>query len=78
MDNRERVREIRCQRDLIIYIYIYIYPAETLTDTVYADDLAVLANTPDQADIYIYISKLADCSRVQPECSLFNTYYTGM
>ena len=31
------------------------YPAKTLTDADYADDIAILANTPNQADTLLYI-----------------------
>ena len=47
-----------------IYIYIYIYiltkkrsrrhPAKTITDADYADDIAILANTPAQAEILLH------------------------
>ena len=41
---------------MCIYIYIYIYkrsrkyPVKTITDADYADDIAILANTPNQAE----------------------------
>ena len=42
---------------IYIYIYIYIYkryPAKTITDADYADDLALLANTPNQAETLLH------------------------
>ena len=30
------------------------YPAKTITDTDYADDIAILANTPDQAETLLH------------------------
>ena len=30
------------------------YPAETITDADYADDMAILANTPNQAETLLY------------------------
>ena len=30
------------------------YPAKTITDTNYADDIAILANTPNQAETLLY------------------------
>ena len=40
---------------IYIYIYIYIrYPATTITDADYADDIAILANTPDQAETLLH------------------------
>ena len=30
------------------------YPIETMTDAHYADDLALLANTPDQAELQLH------------------------
>ena len=30
------------------------YPAKTITDADYADDIAILANTPDQAETLLY------------------------
>ena len=37
-----------------VYIYIYRYPAKTITDADYADDLALLANTPNQAETLLH------------------------
>ena len=33
------------------------YPAKTITDADYADDIAILANTPDQAEHYCIVWK---------------------
>ena len=33
------------------------YPAKTITDTDYADDIAILANTPNQAEIQLHRSE---------------------
>ena len=39
---------------IYIYIYIYIYLAKTITDADYADDIVILANTPNQAEILLH------------------------
>ena len=31
-----------------------MYPAKTITDADYADDIAILANTPDQAETLLF------------------------
>ena len=31
-----------------------MYPAKTVTDSVYADDIAILANTPNQAETLLH------------------------
>ena len=35
------------------------YPAKTITDADYADDVAILANTPDQAETLLHSSERA-------------------
>ena len=36
-------------------MYIYIrYPAKTIIDVNYADDIAILANTPNQAETLLH------------------------
>ena len=35
------------------------YPAKTITDAYYADDIAILANTPNQAETLLHILELA-------------------
>ena len=35
------------------------YPAKTITDADYADDIAILANTPDQAETLLHSLKRA-------------------
>ena len=56
----------------LIYIYIYIYsfeltkkrsrmhPAKTITDADYTDDVAILANTPNQAETLLHCLERAD------------------
>ena len=55
---------------ICIYLYIYNgfeptkkrsrrYPAKTITDADYADDIAILANTPDQAETQLHSSERA-------------------
>ena len=39
---------------LFIFIYLHMYPAKTITDADYADDIAILANTPDQAETLLH------------------------
>ena len=36
------------------------YPAKTITDADYADDVAILANTPDQAETLLQIKSYFD------------------
>ena len=39
-----------------------IYPAETITDAHYADDIAILANTPNQAETLQYsLERATEC-----------------
>ena len=50
-----------------IYIYIYIYksrryPVQTITDADYADEIALLANAPAQAEILLYSLERAAAS----------------
>ena len=61
---------------IYIYIYIYIkengfeltkkrsrrYPATTITDADYADDIAILANTPDQSETLLHSLERAAAS----------------
>ena len=38
------------------------YPAKTITDTDYADDIAILANTPNQAELLLHsLERAAAC-----------------
>ena len=47
---------------LYIYIYIYIYKERTYGDADYADDIAILANTPDQAETLLHSLERAAAS----------------
>ena len=47
-----------------------LYPAQTITDTDYVDDIALLANTPTQAEFLLHSLALASMS-IQTKWSTF-------
>ena len=47
---------------IMFFVLFFFYAATTITDADYADDIAILANTPDQAETLLHSLEQAAAS----------------